>query len=616
MLSLKRMYKLSSVTNANSLICKGILKEIYDENPKYWPHGLDMSAHDSMYLIHSKTANAPIGFVGFQKKSEFEGKTIGYYTIGIKQAYRNQGFAKQAVQLLLKHYEPEVDEFKALIMSNNTPSLNLAKTLNVDTVIKQASLSHIQNTLNKAQKHLDFVNTYDPREQIRIREEEIKEKEQQAAQKLRDNEQKRYERQIAKYRKDQERQNDKARKETEKQYAEYHQKIKDNISALMLNSNTNDSMTLKEELETNKLEAEKAEMEESKKIKEQSKYPATIRTQKDPNEKTMTIQDTFYKKMAFTKTAGNTRAILSQLGLGGVGAAAGYGASEYLLNPLMGRAGTSEYMQDVNTGLNVAMGALAPRLAKRKMLEKTLLYGLLKEPALMGIDAVSRLADTGTAFVNQVIPTLDKAYETAALSADTAKVVSEATSKTTEQLNPLLESFSNMGNSQKLLAILFGTGLLGAGGLATYNMFKKPDVRDKNVALQIPSSKLNDNFYNSLSRNMLFYTPEQKKERIKELQEEEENNKKVATTEVKTTEAKQYKPSSGLFTSLADVGINVLSGMVEPTIKPFIDFLSAGSPIKNDIRELGSLTPSSKIEKNRNAINIALGNLQQARPIV
>jgi hypothetical protein len=155
------MYKVSSVDFFSRDACKDIMKEIYEEEPSYWPNGLSMGHHDDVYLVREKKANKPVGFVGFQKIADNTGKLTGYYTIGILKDYRNQGFAKEAVQTMLEEKHPEVAEVKALIMEHNEPSLELAKSLDVDTRIKQAFFSLSNKTMEDtlATKRADtFLN--------------------------------------------------------------------------------------------------------------------------------------------------------------------------------------------------------------------------------------------------------------------------------------------------------------------------------------------------------------------------------------------------------------------------------------------------------------------------
>lgn len=88
--------------------------------------------------------------------------------------------------------------------------------------------------------------------------------------------------------------------------------------------------------------------------------------------------------------------------------------------------------------------------------------------------------------------------------------------------NPVLpEAPSEL--SKYLLPAILGTGVMGYLGYNAYDRLKGKDPMqnssggNRDVALTIPGSKLSDQFFNRLSREMLFYTPEQKAQRIQEL---------------------------------------------------------------------------------------------------
>ncbi len=111
--------------------CENIMKRIYDEDPSYWPYGLDLSSHDGgVYMIREASTRKPIGFTGWQERMEGSTK-VGYYSIGILPEYRNNGYAKQAVAKLISVKSANVDCVKALIMKHNKPSLALAESLHV-----------------------------------------------------------------------------------------------------------------------------------------------------------------------------------------------------------------------------------------------------------------------------------------------------------------------------------------------------------------------------------------------------------------------------------------------------------------------------------------------------
>jgi ribosomal protein S18 acetylase RimI-like enzyme len=114
--------------------CEGIMKKIYEEDPSYWPYGLDMAAHDGgVYMIREASTKKPIGFTGWQERMDGPTK-VGFYSIGILPEYRNNGYAKQAVAKLIAIKSANVDRVQALVMKHNKPSLALAEALHIPVV--------------------------------------------------------------------------------------------------------------------------------------------------------------------------------------------------------------------------------------------------------------------------------------------------------------------------------------------------------------------------------------------------------------------------------------------------------------------------------------------------
>ena len=110
-----------------------IMDSMVQERPASWPHGLgfhlfEKSAGDSVYLI--KAGSTPVGFVGWQSRHE-DGKRIGYYSVGLLPTYRGQGLAKEAVSQLIAIKSASVDEVRAIIQKDNSPSIHLADSLGV-----------------------------------------------------------------------------------------------------------------------------------------------------------------------------------------------------------------------------------------------------------------------------------------------------------------------------------------------------------------------------------------------------------------------------------------------------------------------------------------------------
>lgn len=119
--------------------CSQIMDKIVAENPSYWPYGCNPGMFNGgIYLIRKSASHEPVGFTGWQEFQE-DGKKIGYYSIGILPEYRQQGFAKEALAKLINEKSAAVDEVRALVMQHNKPSLELAKALNVNTLVKNAS---------------------------------------------------------------------------------------------------------------------------------------------------------------------------------------------------------------------------------------------------------------------------------------------------------------------------------------------------------------------------------------------------------------------------------------------------------------------------------------------
>lgn len=109
---------------------RSIMQRIYEEDPSYWPYGLDVPGHESVYLIRDAMTKAAAGFVGWQET--YEGfKKIGSYSIGILPEYRNKGFAKEAVAKILLEKSANVDEVRSFICDWNDKSKALANSLGV-----------------------------------------------------------------------------------------------------------------------------------------------------------------------------------------------------------------------------------------------------------------------------------------------------------------------------------------------------------------------------------------------------------------------------------------------------------------------------------------------------
>lgn len=120
--------KSASLTGRSEV--REIMQKIYNEDPSYWPYGLGISGHQSVYLIRDNMTKAAAGFVGWQEQME-RGKKIGSYSIGILPEYRGNGFAKEAVAKIIQKKAARVDEVRSYVCSHNNRSKGLAKTLNI-----------------------------------------------------------------------------------------------------------------------------------------------------------------------------------------------------------------------------------------------------------------------------------------------------------------------------------------------------------------------------------------------------------------------------------------------------------------------------------------------------
>lgn len=102
------------------------------ENPSFWPFGLSLKGMDDCWLIRKKASHSPIGFVGWQQIPDPDGKSAGYYSVGILPEFRRQGFGEAAVRHVLARKSASVDRVRAGIVATNGPSIELARKLGVE----------------------------------------------------------------------------------------------------------------------------------------------------------------------------------------------------------------------------------------------------------------------------------------------------------------------------------------------------------------------------------------------------------------------------------------------------------------------------------------------------
>jgi RimJ/RimL family protein N-acetyltransferase len=129
-----RMYKQAFVVDSELVKqAQSIMDKIYKENPKHWPYGLTVEGHDSVYIIEDNLTKEAAGFIGWQEHYE-DGENIGSYSIGILPEFRNKKLAKEAVAKVIQEKSASVDKIVSYIIAGNSPSENLAKSLNIPII--------------------------------------------------------------------------------------------------------------------------------------------------------------------------------------------------------------------------------------------------------------------------------------------------------------------------------------------------------------------------------------------------------------------------------------------------------------------------------------------------
>lgn len=128
------MYKEAFVADSNlTKQAQQIMDRIYNENPSWWPYGLNVEGHDSVYIIEDKLTKQAAGFLGWQEQQK-DGERIGSYSIGILPEFRNKKLAKEAVAKLLQEKSASVDKIVSYVIAGNTPSTKLAESLNIPVI--------------------------------------------------------------------------------------------------------------------------------------------------------------------------------------------------------------------------------------------------------------------------------------------------------------------------------------------------------------------------------------------------------------------------------------------------------------------------------------------------
>jgi len=111
---------------------QNIMETIRQENPEYWPYGLSIGHHDGgVYMIREASTQSPVGFVGWQERLRPPMKKVGFYSIGVLPEHRGHGYAKEAIQKIIREKASGVDEVRAMIVHTNKASKNLAEALGI-----------------------------------------------------------------------------------------------------------------------------------------------------------------------------------------------------------------------------------------------------------------------------------------------------------------------------------------------------------------------------------------------------------------------------------------------------------------------------------------------------
>lgn len=128
------MYKEAFVADSNlTKQAQQIMDRIYNENPSWWPYGLNVEGHDSVYIIEDKLTKQAAGFLGWQEQQK-DGERIGSYSIGILPEFRNKKLAKEAVAKLLQEKSASVDKIVSYVIAGNVPSTKLAESLSIPVI--------------------------------------------------------------------------------------------------------------------------------------------------------------------------------------------------------------------------------------------------------------------------------------------------------------------------------------------------------------------------------------------------------------------------------------------------------------------------------------------------
>jgi hypothetical protein len=105
------------------------MRQILDEKPEYWPHGLSPNMFADTELI--KDGETPAGFLGWQRTRETDGTHTGWYSVGVLPEHRQRGLAKKSLRGFIDARKGEVDRVRALVVDSNKPSKALADSLGI-----------------------------------------------------------------------------------------------------------------------------------------------------------------------------------------------------------------------------------------------------------------------------------------------------------------------------------------------------------------------------------------------------------------------------------------------------------------------------------------------------
>ena len=109
-----------------------LFEAIYNEDKKYWPHGLNLSLYngenDAIKLIKDKDNNLA-GFTAVQVRDNLKDKPTAFYSVGILPEYRGKGLASIFLRKLIEENKGKDYKHTYTVHKDNKPSLSLYNNL-------------------------------------------------------------------------------------------------------------------------------------------------------------------------------------------------------------------------------------------------------------------------------------------------------------------------------------------------------------------------------------------------------------------------------------------------------------------------------------------------------